>query len=198
MLKKKRKSRSFYIDTNIAVDYATNRDIQTVLVLERIKERNWKCISSTFIAMEMADYQQDYTFISKEISKKRNPEDILRSKGSKNLNLSDFEEIEGWFADFQERLKNLTLYDFIVNSNRWALARDLSFNSNLSAPDVIHLTSAILGAIGGYCEILMTKDGVLRKEAEKTITRLKARDKELKKILKLKVMNPAEVKKAFF
>jgi hypothetical protein len=98
--------------------------------------------------MEMADYQQDYTFISKEISKKRNPEDILRSKGSKNLNPSDFEEIEGWFADFQERLKNLTLYDFIVNSNRWALARDISFNSNLSAPDVIHLTYAILGAIG--------------------------------------------------
>ena len=198
MLKKKRKIRSFYIDTNIAINYATNRNIQTVLVLERIKENGWKCISSTFLAMEMADYQQDYAFISKEISKKRNPEDILRSKGSKKLNCSDFEEIEEWFAEFQQRMNNLTLNDFIQDDNAWVLAKEISFNSNLSAPDVIHLTSAILGAISGSCEILITQDGILRAESEKIISRLKSKYKILKKTLKLKVMNVSEVKKKFF
>src|SRR3989338_10759918 len=110
MPKGTRKNKSFYIDTNIAIDFATNRDIQTVLVLERIKEKNWKCVSSTFLAMEMADYQQTYAFITKEISKKRNPEDILRSRGNKNLKESDFQETEEWFAEFKQRFKNLTLY----------------------------------------------------------------------------------------
>jgi len=190
MPKKLRKSKSFYIDTNIAVDFATNRDIQTVLVLERIKEKSWKCVSSTFLAMEMADYQQVYTFINKEIAKKRNPEDILRSQNNKNLKESDFQEIEEWFAEFSQRFKNLTLYDFISDPNGWALARDISFNSNLSAPDVIHLTSAMLGSIGGYCDILMTKDGLFRKEAEKILSQYKK--------IKLKVMDVAEVKKRFF
>jgi len=189
-MQKIRKSKSFYIDTNVAVDYATNRDIQTVLVLERIKEKNWKCVSSTFLAMEMADYQQVYAFITKEISKKRNPEDILRSRGNKNLNASDFQETEEWFADFNKRFKNLTLYDFITDSNGWTLARDISFNSNLSAPDVIHLTSAMLGSISGYCDILMTKDSQLRKEAEKILSKHKK--------IKLAVMNVIEVKKRFF
>ncbi len=123
------------------------------------------------MAMEMADYQQTYAFINKEISKKRNPEDILRSRESKNLRESDFQETEEWFSEFSQRFRNLTLYDFITDPNAWALARDISFNSNMSAPDVIHLTSAILGAIGGYCDIMITNDGHFIKEAEKQSTR---------------------------
>lgn len=190
MPKGTKKSKSFYIDTNIAVDFATNRDIQTVLILERIKEKGWKCVSSTFLAMEMADYQQVYTFINKEISKKRNPEDILRSRGNKNLKVSDFQETEEWFAEFSQRFKNLTLYNFISDQNGWALARDISFNSNLFAPDVLHLTSAMLGSIGGYCDILITKDGLLRKESEKILPKYNE--------VKLKVMDVAEVKTNFF
>lgn len=186
-----KRSKSFYIDTNVAVDYATNRNIETVLLLERIKERNWGCVSSTFLAMEMADYQQVYTFISKEINKKRNPDDILKSRNNRNLNTSDFQDTEGWFADFNKRFKNLTLYDFITDSNGWNLARDISFNSNLSAPDVIHLTSAMLGSIGGYCDILLTRDGFLLKEAKRILSQ-----QQYKKI-KLTVMDVQEVKKKY-
>lgn len=191
MPKKQNKGRSFYIDTNVAIDYATNRDIQTVLVLERIKERGWKCVSSTFLAMEMADYKQDYEFIAKEINKKRDPADILRARGNKNLSFSDFQEIEEWFAEFKRHFKNLTTYDFIHDNNGWSWAKEISFNSNLAAPDVLHLTSAILGSLAGYCDILITKDGFLRKEAEKILTEHKLRNK-------LKVMTPSEVKKKFF
>jgi hypothetical protein len=175
----------------VAIDYATNRDIQTVLLLERIKERGWKCVSSTFLAMEMADYKQDHEFIAKEINRKRDPKDILRSLGSKNLKSSDFQEIEEWFGEFQKRFKNLTLYDFMQDSNGWTLAKEISFNSNLSAPDVLHLASAMLGAIGGYCDTLITKDGLLRKEAEKIISNKKLSGK-------LKVMIPLEAKKKYF
>lgn len=191
MPRKRRRVRSFYIDTNVAIDYATNRDLQTVLVLERIKERGWKCVSSTFLAMEMADYEQEYEFIAKEINKKRDPEDILRSRGNRSLSTSDFQEIERWFGQFKQHFKNLVLYDFIQDSNGWALAKDISFNSNLSAPDVLHLTSAILGSLRGYCDTLVTKDSMLRKEAEKILAKYKLRRK-------LKVMSPVEVKRKHF
>lgn len=194
MPKKIRKTKTFYIDTNIAVDFAMNRDIDTVLVLERVKEKKWKCVSSTFLSMEMADYQQKYTFIAKEISKKRNPDDILRSCSNKNLNESDFHESEEWFAEFNKRFKNLTLYDFIKEPNDWALARDISFNSNLMSPDVIHLTSAILASINGYCDIFITKDSLLKREADKIIPKYKKIDRRIK----LKVMDISEVKQEFF
>ena len=186
----KKRNRSFYIDTNIAIDFATNRDIKTVLLLEKFKEKKWKCVSSTFLAMEMVDYQQNNIFINKEISKKKNPEHILRSIGSKNLKDSDFQESEEWFADFTKRFQNLTLYDFINDSNGWTLARDISFRSNLAAPDVIHLTSAMLGCINGYCEVLVTKDGLLKTEALKILPKHKD--------CKLKVMGVDEVNKLYF
>lgn len=189
MQKRVKKGKSFYIDTNVAIDFATSRDIQTVLVLERIKENNWKFVSSTFLAMELADYQQSYAYISKEISRKRNPETILRSLSKKDLKDSDFQEIEEWFAEFSQRFKKLTLYDFISDSNGWALAKEISFNSNLSAPDVIHLTSAMLGSKNGLCEVLITNDGILQKEAEKILAK--------NKTIKLKVLTVAEVKKKF-
>jgi predicted nucleic acid-binding protein len=143
--------------------------------------------------MEMADFQQTYTYISKEISKKRNPDDILKSKGNRKLNKSDLHECEEWFEEFTKKFKHLEIYDFMNDANAWALAKEISFNSNLAAPDVIHLASAILASIGGYCEILLTKDGQMRKEAVEVLDTYRKF-----KNVKLKVMNIEEAKKKFF
>src|SRR3989338_4836223 len=121
MPKGTRKSKSFYIDTNIALDYLTGRNRQTVLVLGKLKDKEWKCVSSSFLAMEMADY------------------------------------------------KNIDLYDFLKNSDDWQLAQSISFNSNLSAPDAIHLASAMLGSRASYCQVLITHDELLSKEGKRII-----------------------------
>ncbi len=187
----KRKIKSFYIDTNIALDYATNRNIQTVLVLERIKERRWRCVSSTFLAMEMADYKKEDLFIEKARSKKWEMRKILREKDNKELKSVDFENTIDWFEDFKKRYKKIEMYDFLQDSESWKLAQEISFNSNLNAPDVIHLTSAILGAVGGYCDVFITNDKLLNNEAKRIIEEYK-----VKSILK--VMTIAEVRKRFF
>jgi len=187
----KRKIKSFYIDTNIALDYATNRNIQTVLVLERIKEKRWRCVSSTFLAMEMADYKKEDLFIEKARSKKWEMRKILREKDNKELKSVDFENTIDWFEDFKKRYKKIEMYDFLQDSESWKLAQEISFNSNLNAPDVIHLTSAILGAVGGYCDVFITNDKLLNNEAKRIIEEYK-----VKSILK--VMTIAEVRKRFF
>jgi predicted nucleic acid-binding protein len=192
MQKKARKSKSFYVDTNVALDYITGRNRQTILVLNKIKDRGWKCVSSSFLAMELADYKKDSLFlVDKAIEKKWEMRKILRETHKKDLKRGDFEKVYEWFEEFKQDYKNVELYDFLKDSDDWQAAQEISFNSNLAAPDVIHLTSAMLGSVGGYCQVLITHDEQFMKEAKKIIN-------EYELASKLKVMTIAEVNNKFF
>ena len=116
---------------------------------------------------------------------------ILATVNNENIFLSDFEKIADWFTEFEKRYKNIELYDFLQDDQSWRLCQEISFGSNLSAPDVIHLASAIVGASAGYCEIFITNDKAFMNEAKKIISEYK-----LKSILK--IMAIAEVKRKFF
>jgi hypothetical protein len=190
-MSRRKKIRFFYIDTNIALDYATNRDIQTVLVLEKIKEKGWRCVSSTFLAMEMADYKKDALFIDQAMGKKWEVRKILREISSKNLKDTHFDAISDWFEDFKKQYQKIEMYDFLQDSFTWELAQEISFSCNLSAPDVIHLTSALIGAHVGVCDVFITKDKLLTTEAKRIIEEYKMKSK-------LKVMSIAEVRTKFF
>jgi len=192
MPKGTRKNKSFYIDTNIALDYLTGRNRQTVLVLGKLKDKEWKCVSSSFLAMEMADYKKDSLFvIDKAIEKKWEMRKIIRATDKKDLRRGDFEKVYEWFNEFKQDYKNIDLYDFLKNSDDWQLAQAISFNSNLSAPDAIHLASAMLGSRASYCQVLITHDELLSKEGKRII-----QDNKLSG--KLKIMSIAEVKEKFF
>jgi len=189
---RKTKSRSFYIDTNIALDFITGRNRQTILVLGKIKDKEWKCVSSSFLAMELADYKKESLFIiDKSIEKKWEMRKIIRATDKKDLRRGDFEKVYEWFNEFRKDYKNINLYDFLKNSDHWQLAQEISFNSNLAAPDVIHLTSAMLGSVAGYCQVLITHDELLTKEGKRII-----RDYEIR--TKLTIMTIAEVNSKFF
>lgn len=187
-----KRSKAFYIDTNVALDYITARNRETVLILDKIKEKDWKCVSSSFLAMELADYKKDSLFvIEKAMEKKWEIRKIVRETHYKDLRRGDFDKVFDWFKSFREEYKNVELYDFLKDNNDWQVAQGISFNSNLNAPDAIHLASAILGAIGGYCQIMITQDNHLIKEARRYCG-------ENKLSSKLKVMTISEVRKKFF
>ena len=187
-----RKSKAFYIDTNVALDYITARNRESVSVLDRIKAKGWKCVSSSFLAMELADYQKDNLFvIEKAMEKKWEIRKILREAGNKDLRRGDFDKVFEWFNRFRAGYENTELYDFLKDNNNWQVAQTVSFHSNLNEPDAIHLASAIIGSIGGYRQIMVTHDGHLIKEARRFIA-------EHKLSGKLKVMTIAEVRKKFF
>jgi len=192
MPKKTKRNKIFYIDTNVALDYITARNREAILVLDKIKEKNWKCISSSFLAMELADYKKDSLFvIDKAIEKKWEMRKILRETYNKDLRRGDFEKVLDWFNEFRKEYNNIEIFDFLKTSDDWQGAQGISFNSNLNAPDAIHLTSAMLGAIGGNCQIMITNDKHFIQEARRIIG-------EYKLSSKLKVMTISEVKKKFF
>ena len=185
-------NKSFYIDTNIALDYITGRNRQTVLVLGKLKDNGWKCVSSSFLAMEMADYKKESLFvIDKAIEKRWEMRKIIRATDKKDLRRGDFEKVYEWFNEFRQDYKNIDLYDFLKNSDDWQLAQAISFNSNLAAPDAIHLASAMLGSVASYCQVLITHDELLSKEGKRIVQDYKLGGK-------LKIMSIAEVKERFF
>jgi len=191
MPKKKRKIKSFYIDTNIVLDYITGRNTQTISVLEKIKNKGWQCISSSFLTMEIADYKKDSLFfIDKAIEKKWEIRKIIRETYNKDLGRGDFEKTLNWFVDFLGKY-NLELFDFLVTTENWFLAQNIAFNSNLSAPDAVHLASAIIGAFNGQCQVFITNDKFFTTEANKVIE-----SRKLKR--KLEIMTVAEVEKKYF
>lgn len=192
MPKGTKKSKAFYIDTNVALDYITARNREAILVLNKIKERGWKCVSSSFFAMELADYKKESLFvIEKAMEKKWEMRKIMREIYKKDLRRGDFDKVLDWFDDFRQEYNNIELFDFLKNSDDWQGAQAISFKSNLNAPDAIHLTSAMLGAIGGYCQIMITQDQHFIKEAQRILT-------ENKLSGKLKIMTVSEVRKRFF
>src|SRR3989338_1605414 len=131
MPKGTRKSKSFYIDTNIALDYLTGRNRQTVLVLGKLKDKGRKCVSSSFLAMEMADYKKDSLFvIDKAIEKKWEMRKIIRATDKKDLRRGDFEKVYEWFNEFKQDYKNIDLYDFLKDADDWQLPQEISFKKS--------------------------------------------------------------------
>jgi predicted nucleic acid-binding protein len=166
---------AFYVDTNIALDYITGRNPEAVTVLDSLKEKGAVIVSSSFLVMEAADFKKESIyFVQKVIDEKWEIKKITRQCYEKDLREGDFYNVSDWIDDLRKKLK-LKLYDFLVDTNSWELAQYISQSSNLAAPDVIHLSSAIIVAQSGIeirknvvpCKIFISNDGFLKKEAKK-------------------------------
>ena len=186
----KKRNKIFYIDTNIALDYITARNRQTIDVLTKIKEKGWKCISSSFLSMELADYKKDSLFvIEKAMDRKWEIRKILREVYKKDLKLGDFQKVDAWIDEFEIEYKNFQMYDFLVSNDDWLYAQYISRYSNLNSTDALHLTSAILACKNNACQIMITNDKHLKIEGEKMLKPLKSG---------LKILNTIDVERQFF
>ena len=173
---RKNKKEAFYIDTNVALDYITGRNKATIYVIDKLKEMESIIISSSFLVMEAADFKKDSTYIiHKAIDEKWEIRRIIRDSYQKDLKIGDFCNISDWVEELKSKLK-IKLYDFLIDTDTWELAQYVSQNSNLSAPDSIHLSSAIIVAQSGIeiqkdvtvpCKIFITNDKFLKREAKK-------------------------------
>lgn len=170
------KKQAFYIDTNISLDYITGRNPETIFVLNSLVEMDSIVVSSSFLVMEAADFEKESLyFIEKVMNKKWELRKAVRESYRKDLKRGDFYKVQDWIEELRDKLK-LQLYDFLINSDTWEIAQYISQNSNLFAPDVIHLSSSIIAAQSGIkidkgiklpCEIFISNDDFLKKEAKK-------------------------------
>ncbi|MBA7492133.1 hypothetical protein ES702_02682 [subsurface metagenome] len=179
-MSEKRKSKEFakygfYIDTSVALDYVTGRNMETVSVLDTLKKMGLVIITSSFLVMEAADFKKDHIYVLKKaVDEKWEIRRIVREVYKKDLRYGDFCNVEDWLKGLKDKL-GLQLYNFLVDTDTWELAQYISINSNLSAPDVIHLSSALVAAQSGVksrngaikCRGFISNDGFLKREAKK-------------------------------
>lgn len=191
----KQKECKFYIDTNIVLDYITQRNKETCNLIQRIQEKEWQLNSSSFLLMELAHYKKDEIFIKRAIENKWEVRRILRevnnNKQGKGLQSKDYDDIANWSNKHLSNFTHFSLYEFIHTSDDWGLCSFISTNSELAPLDVLHLASAIIGSINKECDYLLTNDVLLKKEGNRIIKYLEIKNK-------IEILTVAQAKQKFF
>ena len=175
-----------YLDTNTLRDCLKRRNLNTIRLLEIIRERKIECNSSIFSVMELIDEEKDDTFFNNHLRKGEEITSIMRTKNQRDLKIDDFNELSEIIKNF------LATYNFIkfvtLAGEGWTTAFDVCKLSNLDADDSIHLASAI-----GTSDILLTSDSFFKKEGTQLIESHNNSVKENK--INLEIKNPNEVLK---
>lgn len=75
-----------FLDTNFLLDIIEQRKDESKVLLERIKESNWYCCTSSFAICELVDKEQEFTYAQNLLVKeKRSIDEILRVRRRKDI-----------------------------------------------------------------------------------------------------------------
>lgn len=153
-----------YVDTNVFGGILEGQHRASTVLLEIVKEKKWRCSTSIFTLMELSEIRQDNQYIYKQLGLGTHIKKAYRSLDQKDLSPSDFsktqEKIDMLFTDTSPFVEFFALED-----KGWDKALELKATTNLSAPDAIHVATAVEAG----CDVLVTLDSFLIKEASRFI-----------------------------
>jgi len=158
---KLRKKPIIYLDTNVLRDCVTKRNYNSIHLMNFIKKKKWRCVTSTFSIMELHDTEKDYEFFIKKIKEGYEINEILSARRQINLNEMSLLKITGKIDMFLEKYKFLETWN-LERDDDWVLANIISSSTNLSAEDSIHLATAFMTG----SNLIVTRDGHFKKEGE--------------------------------
>jgi len=156
---------TIYLDTNICRDCIRNRtkiSKESIHLMGIIKDREWNCTTSVFTLMELYDLEKDDLFFNKKLRHGLDVNSIIRQRQHKDLNKSDLQEVEEKIQSFYEEYKFINFHA-LEGTEGWTLANTVSRQTNLSAPDCIHLAVAL----GSNSHIIVTSDQEMISEGTK-------------------------------
>jgi len=178
--KNKKKVKYFYLDTCIAIDCATGRDDDSSFVMEFLKAKKHRFISSSFLFLELGDFKKELLFIRNKFDEQWISKKILSEIDKKDLNKSELKQAREWIDKrILTPFPNLKIYDLLQTEDDWNLAQRISFETNLKDSDTLHLASAIIAIRRLNIEFLyfLTRDSFLIKEGTKFIKDFKIKGK---------------------
>lgn len=172
---KDQKNKIVYLDTNVILDFILKRKNEAVLLIESIKSRKWKIITSSFSMVEMSDWKKRDLFTRNKIELNWDMDAIFSKKNKTDLGKYEFEKVEKWLLDSAISIK--PEYVDLADGAAWQNLREISTNTNLLAKDALHLCTALVSALNRKCDFFITEDNDLLKEAQKYITKKKLKQK---------------------
>jgi len=150
-----------YIDTPILIDVLRDRRTASLRLLEDARQRTWMISTSVFAVMELLDVEQDDRFFILEVTKGRPVSNVLRERYARNLPQGERNSIEKKVRDFLDVRYPFIQY-FHLAAEGFNRASGLCANTNMSAPDCLHLATAL----DAGCDVLITNDEHFLKEAK--------------------------------
>ena len=153
---------SIYLDTCIVRDVLGNRRDASIDLIHRIRNGNWQCNMSVFALMELVDIEQESLFVHKKhFVDKMELEDVFHGRKHRDLLSSELQRSSRYIEQF---LENYSFIELIrLDDENWDTAVVTAANSNLNAPDVIHLISAYQAD----SDVIVTDDTFFISEAER-------------------------------
>lgn len=169
----KRKSKTLYLDTNVILDFVSDKDSNAVVLMESVKSRNWNLRTSTFAMIELAEYRRNEIFLWDKLSQSKSLNNIMKKirnpREKKALKPYHFQQVSSWMEDLQGILPNINYLDLDSSKESkevlsgWQLAHEISIYTNLNTKDVIHIATAVAAARNNECNFFITSDGDLQK-----------------------------------
>lgn len=149
-----------YLDTNTLLDLWTGRNPDTDELLVIAATERWELATSHFAAMEVIDVIQERKWAIRELGENnRQLNWVLRQRRSRKLPEDTLKATSREFTEFKRRFRRIAWYD--VESGLLERAMGISLESNISAPDCLHVAMAV--EIGAH--ILVTRDQPLLNQA---------------------------------
>ena len=160
----RRKDKIVYLDTNAVLDFVLKRNNDAALLVESIKSRKWKIITSTFTMVEMSDWKKRDLFIRNKLELNWGMDTIFGQRNRTDLGHYEFEKVEKWLLDVGSNI-SITFVD--LEGAAWEKVREISSSTNLLAKDAIHFGTALVSSLSSKCDILVTNDGDFINEAKR-------------------------------
>ena len=153
------------MDTNIFLDYIRKRDERVIMFIHDARENDIDLVTSYFTYLEILDKEAEDRYIERELKNKKTFNEIRRNFYNRDLTK---DELAGVSAKTAEKMPShkgeyLDLFSlYFLNDDGWVFAMELMSEINLNSGDAVHLATAI----ESKCDVLLTKDGHLIKNAK--------------------------------
>jgi predicted nucleic acid-binding protein len=150
-----------YLDTSVLASVLQKEHTASTFLLDAIVKKDWRCSASIFASMELFDISQDNKYVLNQLQLGVHIKRAYKNLDQKTLSVSNLQEIQESITDlFALKCPGLNLLQY--RKRTWDKAWKIKASSCISAPDVIHLATAI----DAGCDLLVTLDNFFKKEAE--------------------------------
>lgn len=160
-----------YLDSNVIIEIIEGQKQESVYPIENAKENGLVIYTSNFTLMVLLDVRKGNAFILKKLGEGDTLKKILRQRYDKDLSLEILQDV-------YNKVKNKFLIPYksvsflMLTEDGWNKATDICTNSNISAPDCIHVATALEAG----CDIFVVSDEFLKKKASEFIKACLSRD----------------------
>jgi predicted nucleic acid-binding protein len=157
-------SPNLYLDTSILASVLQKEHSASEQLLNSIRKKGWDCFTSAFAAMELFDLSQDNQYVLNQLQNGIHIKKAYKSLDQRILSETNFSAIKESISSLiASKCPHLDFLQY--GESTWGKALKIKSSCCISAPDVIHLATAMEAG----CDLLVTLDNFFLKEAEKYI-----------------------------